>query len=94
MAGIQLSWGYRATTRRQFTFYQSVSRNSRYSTDQLPNNEGWVDLGATSDFELGMPVLGIQRLNQSSRHLLQLQVCDWGIFKKPELNIKSPEGPP
>ena len=30
---VQLSQGYRATTRRQFTFCHSVPRNSRYSTD-------------------------------------------------------------
>ena len=33
MDGIQLSQGYRATMRRQFTFYHSVPRSSWYSID-------------------------------------------------------------
>ena len=32
--GVQLSQGYRATTRRQFTFYHSFPRNSWYSFDR------------------------------------------------------------
>ena len=32
MDGVQLSQGYRATRRRQLTFYYSVSRNFGYST--------------------------------------------------------------
>ena len=32
--------GYRATTRGQFTFYHSVARSSRYSTDQPQKDEG------------------------------------------------------
>ena len=31
---VELSQGYRAATRRQFTFYHQVPRNSWYSFDQ------------------------------------------------------------
>ena len=33
MDGVQLSQGYRATRRRQFTFYHSVPSSSQYSID-------------------------------------------------------------
>ena len=34
MDGVQLSWGYRATTTKQFTFCHIVPRSSWYSVDQ------------------------------------------------------------
>ena len=39
MDGVQLPQGYRATTRRQFTFYQQVPRNSWYSFDRPRKDE-------------------------------------------------------
>ena len=39
MNGVHLSQGYRATMRKQFTFYHSVLRSSWYSTDQLRKDE-------------------------------------------------------
>ena len=39
MDGVQLSQGYRATKRRQFTFYHSVPRNSWYSFNQPQKDE-------------------------------------------------------
>ena len=39
MDRVQLSQGYRATTKRQFAFYYSVSRSSWYSTDRPRKDE-------------------------------------------------------
>ena len=39
MDGVQLPQDYRATTRRKFTFYHKVPRNSWYSFDQPWKNE-------------------------------------------------------
>ena len=39
MDRVQLSQGYRATTRRQFTFYHSVTRSSWYSFNQSRKDE-------------------------------------------------------
>ena len=39
MDGVQLSQGYRATTRRQFTFYHSVLGSSWYPTDRPRKDE-------------------------------------------------------
>ena len=39
MDGVQLFQGYRATTRRQFTFYRYVPRRSWYSFDQPQKSE-------------------------------------------------------
>ena len=39
MDGVQLPQGYRATTRREFNFYQYVPRNSWYSFDGPWKNE-------------------------------------------------------
>ena len=39
MDGVQLSQGYRATTRRQFTFYHSVLRTTWYSFSQSWKDE-------------------------------------------------------
>ena len=39
MDGVQLSQGYRATTRRQFTFYHSATRTSWYLFNRLRKNE-------------------------------------------------------
>ena len=50
MDGVQLPQGYRATTRRQFTFYYKFPWNFWYSFDQLRCIKGWVDLGARQWF--------------------------------------------
>ena len=47
-----------ATSRRQFTFYHSVPRNSRYSFYDLVRMKGWVDLGATQWFWTRNPWTG------------------------------------
>ena len=39
MDGVQLPQGYRATSRRQFSFYHEVSRNSWHSFDQPRKDE-------------------------------------------------------
>ena len=39
MDGVQLSQGYRATARRQFTFYNSATRTSWYLFNRLRKNE-------------------------------------------------------
>ena len=39
MDSVQLSQGYRATLRRQFTFYPSVPRSSWYSVSQPQKDE-------------------------------------------------------
>ena len=39
MDRVQLPKVYRVTTRRQFTFYHSVPKNSRYPFDQPPKDE-------------------------------------------------------
>ena len=54
MDGVQLSQDYRATTRRQFPFYHSVSRFPGVLGAQLVTlgwMKGWVDLGATQWFQ-------------------------------------------
>ena len=64
MDGVQLAQAYRATPRRQFTFYHSVPRSSWYSFDQ-PQNDKKAELTfeLPNGFELGTPVLGIQHTN-------------------------------
>ena len=61
---VQLSQGYKATARRQYTFYHSVPRSSWYSID-LPwkNEKTELTLEPPSGFEPGTPGLGIQHLN-------------------------------
>ena len=64
MDELQLSQGYRATKRRQFTFYDSVTRSSRYSFNQPRKDEKmWFTSEPPSGFESGTPVLGIQHPN-------------------------------
>ena len=48
-------------TRRQFTFYQKVPRNSWYSFDPPRNDESILEPPIGS--EQGTPGLGIQHLN-------------------------------
>ena len=50
MDGVQLPQDYRTITRRQFTFYHLVPRNSRYSFDWPRKDKGWVELGAANWF--------------------------------------------
>ena len=47
MDGVQLFQGYRPITKRKFTFYHSVLRNSWYSLIYLGRMKIWVDHGAT-----------------------------------------------
>ena len=47
MDRVQLPKVYRATTRRQFTFYHSVPKNSWYPLINLGRVKGWLDLVAT-----------------------------------------------
>ena len=63
MDEVQLPQGYRATRRRQFTFYQSFQKflGLIWST-----SDGWKaesSLEPQSGFEHGMSGLGIQRLS-------------------------------
>ena len=60
MDGVQLSQSYRATSRRQFTFYSSVPNISQYSFNRLWEDERLSQLGATQWFEPGTPGLGIE----------------------------------
>ena len=55
MDGLQLIEAYWATTRRQFTFYPYVPKNSWYSFDRPQK--------PPSGFQHGTPGLEIQRLN-------------------------------
>ena len=52
----------RATSRRQFTFYHYVPRNSCYSCYRPRKDESILE--PASGFEHGTPRWGIQRLNQ------------------------------
>ena len=52
MDGVQLPQGYRATTKRQFTFYHYVPKNSWYSFDQPRKDES---LEPPIGFEQGTP---------------------------------------
>ena len=64
MDGLQLPQGYRATLRRQFTFYLLSSQ--KFLALILPTLEGWKaesTLEFASGFEHGTPGLGIQHLN-------------------------------
>ena len=64
MDEIQLSQDYRATKREQFTFYNSVTRNSWYSFNRPRNYERmWFTLELPSGFESGTPGLGNQHPN-------------------------------
>ena len=62
MDGVQLSQSYIATTRKRFTFYNSVPMSSWYS-------ERWnaeLTSEPPSSFEPRNPGLGIQRLNRQA----------------------------
>ena len=48
MDGVQLPQGYRATSRRQFTFYHQVPRKFWYSFDQPWKDESLVYLLSAS----------------------------------------------
>ena len=47
MDGVQLPQGYRATSRRQFTFYHEVPETPCAHFIDLGRMKGLVDLGAT-----------------------------------------------
>ena len=62
MGEVDLSKGYRATTRRWFTFYHSVLRSSCTHLIDLGRIKGWAELAATRvlnsgplDWVLGAP---------------------------------------
>ena len=61
MDGVQLSQGYRATTRRQFIFLLLWS--SWYSFDRPRKDERQFFLKPPSGFKPGAPGLGLQHLN-------------------------------
>ena len=50
MDGVQLSQGYRATMRKQFTFWHLLTRSLWYSTDRPPNDK-------TLSWPCGQPVV-------------------------------------
>ena len=61
---VQLSQGYQATKKRQFTFYNSVTKSSWYSFNRLWKDERmWFTLEPPSGFEPGTPRLGNQHPN-------------------------------
>ena len=64
MEGIQLSQGYRATTRRHFYFFSQSPQE--FLIPILLTSEGRKDeltLEPPSGFELGTPGLGVECLN-------------------------------
>ena len=64
MDGVQLSQDYRATLRRQFTFYLSVPRSSWYSIDQPRKDERFSGPWSYPVVFLPRtPGLGVQCLN-------------------------------
>ena len=62
MDGVQLSEGYRATPRRQFTFCKSPEVPGTHLID-LGKMKGWVNFEAMKACEPGAPRLGIHRPN-------------------------------
>ena len=67
MDEVQLSQGYLATKRRQFTFYNSVTRSSWYSFYWSWKDERmWFTLEPPSNFEPETPGLEIQHPNHDS----------------------------
>ena len=62
--GVQLPQGYRATSRKQFTFYHNVPRNFWYSFDR-PQKDEWLSQPWSHPvvFEYRTPALVIQCLN-------------------------------
>ena len=64
MDGVQLPQGYRATSRRQVTFYHQVPRKSYYSFNRPRKDEkAESNMEPPSGFEHRIPGLGVQRLN-------------------------------
>ena len=77
MDGVQLSKGYQATLRRQFTFYHSVPKISWYSFNQL-----WED-ERLSQFWGHPVVLNLGPLDWESSALTTrplLHICNIGIY--------------
>ena len=75
----------RAASRRQFTFYHSVPRNSWYSFINLGRMKGWVDLEVTQGFWTWSPGLGIQCLNHKAVVIywgeIEMKIdIQWGRF--------------
>ena len=56
--GVQLPQGYRATTRRQFTFYHKFPEILGTRLTDLRRMKNWVDLGATQWFWTRHPWIG------------------------------------
>ena len=77
MYGVQLSEGYGATTRRQFTFYYSVSRSSWHSVG-LP----WKDERASSPWS--HPVV----LSPGPLDLESSALTTRSLLHKPERNLR------
>ena len=83
MDGLQLPQGYRATSRRKFTFYLLSSQ--KFLALILPTLEGWKaesTLELASGFEHGTPGLGIQHLNHYATESYVLLKGLFLLFKK------------
>ena len=66
MDGVQQSQGYRAITRRQFTFYHLGPKNSWYSFYQPRMDERLSQPWSHPGFELGTPGFGFPCLNRQT----------------------------
>ena len=90
--GVQLSQGYRATTRRQFTICHLVPRKSWYSFDRHWNNERLnrteslpaVLIPRPLDWKFSAAPLGHCSVNFILRNpqLSTFSKCHWNIDKK------------
>ena len=61
MDGVQSHQGYRATTRRQFTFYHSIPRNSQHSF-----NRHWIEKRLSQSWSYQVVVLNMGPLDWES----------------------------
>ena len=90
MYGFQLSEGYRATTRRQFTFYYSVSRNSWHSVGLPWKDERaswpWSHPVVLSPGPLDLESSATRHL--STRHLTTRYLTTRSLLHKPERNLR------
>ena len=89
MDGVQSHQGYRATTRRQFTFYHSIPRNSWHSF-----NRPWIDERLSQSWSYPVVVLNMGPLDWPLLldtyywHLLSGKM-KWWKWKKEKTSINS-----